>query len=98
MIVDTDAGEILYFVLNAAFAEGERWIPVPLGMFQWDAATQGFMLGGDGAMIQNAPFFQDGQFPDTTTSGWNSEFDTFWQNSGSAGGTGSTGAQATATP
>ena len=57
-------------------------------------------------MLQGAPFFEDGQFPDTTTSGWNSEFDTFWQNSGASGGTGTGtgsgsgagGAQATATP
>jgi hypothetical protein len=98
MIVDTDAGEILYIILNAAFTDAERWIPVPLGMLQWDAGMQGFVFSGDPMMLQGAPFFEDGQFPDTATSGWNAEFDTFWQNSG-AGGTGSdSGAEATATP
>jgi hypothetical protein len=101
MIVDTDTGDILYLVLNAAFTDAERWIPVPLGMFQWDAAIQGLGFRGDATMLQGAPFFEDGQFPDTTTSDWNSEFDTFWQNSGAGGsGTGSDagGATATATP
>jgi hypothetical protein len=102
MIVDTDAGEILYVVLNAAFTDAERWIPVPLSMFQFDAAGQGFAFGGDATMLQGAPFFEDGQFPNTSTSGWNTEFDTFWQNSGTGGGTGTGsgagGAQATATP
>ena len=53
-------------------------------------------------MLQGAPFFEDGQFPDTTTSDWNTEFDMFWQNSGAGGGTGTGtgtgGATATATP
>jgi hypothetical protein len=99
MIIDTDAGNILYIVLNAAFTDAERWIPVPPGMFQWDA--QGFALSGDATMLQGAPFFEDGQFPDTTTPDWNSEFDTFWQNSEAGGtgtGSGSSGATATATP
>lgn len=99
MIIDTDAGNILYIVLNAAFTDAERWIPVPPGMFQWGA--QGFALSGDATMLQGAPFFEDGQFPDTTTPDWNSEFDTFWQNSGAGGtgtGSGSGGATATATP
>jgi len=101
MIVDTDAGDILYIVLNAAFADADRWIPVPLGMFQFDTAGQGLVFSGDATMLQGAPFFEDGQFPDTNTSGWNTEFDTFWQNSGGGGtgtGSGSGGAEATATP
>lgn len=90
MIVDVDAGEILYFVITGTFAEGERWIPVPLGQFQWDASTGAFGLNADSAMLQNAPSLQNGLFPDTTTSGWNAEFDTFWQsNSGTGIGTGS---------
>jgi sporulation protein YlmC with PRC-barrel domain len=101
MITDIDTGDILYVVLNAAFADADRWIPVPLGMFQFDTAGQGLVFSGDTTMLQGAPFFEDGQFPDTNTSGWNSEFDTFWQNSGAGGsgtGSGSGGAEATATP
>jgi hypothetical protein len=91
-----DTGNILFIVINAAFTDAERLIPVPASMFQWDSGTQGFVLNADTAMLQNAPFFADGQFPDTTTSGWSSEFDTFWQNNG-AGGSGG-GTTATATP
>lgn len=99
MIVDTDSGDILYIVLNAAFTDAERWIPVPLGMFQWDAGMQGLVFPGDPTMLQGAPFFEDGQFPDTTAPDWNSEFDTFWQSNGTGGsGTGSDAGGATATP
>jgi hypothetical protein len=98
MIVDTDTGEILYIVLNAAFTDAERLLPVPLGMFQWDAGASGLVFSGDGTMLQGAPFFEDGQFPDTTTSGWNSEFDTFWQNQIPGADSGTGGAEATATP
>jgi len=97
LIVDTAVGNILYIVVNTTFDDGERWIPVPLGMFQWDGMG-GFMLNADGAMLQNAPFFQGNQFPDTTMSGWNSEFDSFWQNSGAGTGNGSDSGEATATP
>jgi hypothetical protein len=48
----------------------------------------------------SVPSFKSDEFPDLTMPGWNSEFDSFWQNnaSGGASGTGSgTGTQATAT-
>ncbi len=96
MILDTITGDILYVVLNTN-AGNEQLIPVPLSMFQWDGNTQGFVLNADKTMLQNAPSFPNGEFPDTTASGWNSEFDTYWQNNGSGSGSGS-GAQATATP
>jgi hypothetical protein len=95
MIVDTDTGGILYIVVNTTFDEGERWIPVPLGFIQWDATNGAFLLNANPAAIREAPFFQNDQFPDTTVEGWNSEFDTFWQNVGPGG---SGGAEATATP
>jgi hypothetical protein len=69
-------------------------------MFQFSSDMQGFGFSGDTTMLQGAPFFEDGQFPNTASSDWNTEFDTFWQNSGAGGGTGTgTGTgQATATP
>ena len=98
ILLDTDTGNILYVVLNTNSGT-DQLIPVPLSTFQWDGSAQGFALNADAAMLQNAPSFGTDQFPDTTTSGWNSEFDSFWQNNGSGTGTGSgSGAQATATP
>jgi hypothetical protein len=44
-------------------------------------------------MLQNAPSFKNNEFPDLTMPGWNSEFDSFWQNN-SAG----TASLATPTP
>jgi sporulation protein YlmC with PRC-barrel domain len=79
MIVDIDTGNILYVVLDTAFEDGERWIPVPLSFFQWDANDGVLALNVNPAMLRDAPFFQDGQYPDTTVEDWNSEFDAFWQ-------------------
>jgi sporulation protein YlmC with PRC-barrel domain len=79
MIVDTDTGDILYIVVSADFDEGQRLIPVPLSFFQWDTTNGALALNVNPAMLRDAPFFEDGQFPDTTAEGWNSEFDTFWQ-------------------
>jgi hypothetical protein len=96
MITDIDTGDILFIVLNVPFTDTERLLPVPLGVFQFSSDMQGFVFSGDTTMLQGAPFFENGQFPDTTTSGWNTEFDTFWQNGGAGGGTGT--GQMTATP
>jgi sporulation protein YlmC with PRC-barrel domain len=99
LIIDPDAGEILYIVVHTTFDDGERWIPVLLGSFRWSAGDGALILHGDAAMLQNAPSFPDGQYPDTTTAGWNSEFDMFWQsNSAGAGSSEGSGAEATPTP
>jgi hypothetical protein len=94
VIVDVTSGDILYLVLNAAFSDGERWIPVPLDQFSWDAVNGTFVLNLDQPTFSNAPFFPDGQYPGTMTEGWDSDYSSYWQNPGSDSG----GADATATP
>ena len=80
VIIDIDTGDILYLVVNTTLDDGERWIPVPLSFFQWDADSSALLLNVNPATISDAPFFLEGQFPDTTIDGWNSEWDAFWQN------------------
>jgi sporulation protein YlmC with PRC-barrel domain len=92
LIVNTDSGEIIYIVIKTNFNDGEHLIPVPLALFSLDSNNEAFVLKSDAAMLQNAPSFQENQFPDMTLSGWTSEFNTFWQNNGNG-----TGLQATAT-
>lgn len=96
LIVNTASGDIMYIVIKTSFDDGEHIIPVPLSLFKLDSENEAFVLNVDATMLQNAPFFKSDQFPDMTIPGWNSEFDSFWQNNGS-GGTG-TGSQATPTP
>jgi sporulation protein YlmC with PRC-barrel domain len=97
LIVNTDAGDIMYIVIKVSFDDGVHIIPVPLSLFKLDSDNEAFVLNVDVTMLQNAPFFpSDDQFPDMTMPGWNSEFDSFWQNNG-LGGTG-IGSQATPTP
>jgi hypothetical protein len=102
VIIDTneagESGNILYLVVTSTFAEGERWIPIPVDMLQWDATDNGFLVVADATMLENAPSFQNDQYPDTSAAGWNAEFDTFWQNNGGSTGSGNGGAEATATP
>lgn len=79
MIVDIAGGDIRYAIVNAAFDEGVRWIPIPLRVFQWDAANDTFVLNADPARIQEAPFFAEDAWPDTSAEGWDAEFNSFWQ-------------------
>jgi sporulation protein YlmC with PRC-barrel domain len=107
LIVAIDPGDIQFVVVDVALDDGERWIPVPVSSIQWDAANGAFLINASSATLREAPSFENGQYPDTSMSGWNTEFDTFWQNSGggtgagtgtgSGGGSG-TGATATPTP
>ena len=103
LIVAPDSGQIQYLVVDTTSDQGERWIPIPLSFIQWDGANQAFVINANPATFGNAPFFENGQFPDMTTPGWDTEFSTFWQNNGAGTGTGTgtgTGAagEATATP
>ena len=102
MIVDTATGDIRYLVLNTPFEDGDRWIPVPLSLLRWDASTNGFLFVANANALQNAPFFSEDQFPDTSTTGWDTDFSTFWQNNGGSGSTDGTSsggvADTTATP
>jgi sporulation protein YlmC with PRC-barrel domain len=80
IIVDPESGEIQYLVITGSFLDGDRWIPVPLGFLQWDETNQNFTLRVNAAALQNAPFFEGGQFPDFSVDNWDDEFDSFWQN------------------
>jgi hypothetical protein len=87
-----DAGTILYIVLRTNLSGGQTLIPVPLKFLQLDS-DNAFVLNVDPAMLQNAPSFLNSQFPDMSTSGWDSEFNSFWQSN-----SGSEAANPTATP
>ena len=93
LIIDTNTGDIQYIVLDAMFDSSEHWIPIPLSLLQWDATNQGFVVNANPAAFQDAPSFENGQYPDTSTSGWDSEIASFWQSNGLG-----TSSQATATP
>lgn len=98
VIVDPDTGDILFFVLNALFDDGERLVPVPLSTLRWDTTNQSLIMMSNDNALQNAPFFQADQWPNTATEGWDAEFDTFWQNNGGTGTSDGTINIATATP
>jgi hypothetical protein len=95
VIVDIDSGDIQYIVLNTTLDTEDRWIPIPLSFFQWDSTNGSFVFGGDAIMLQDAPFFMDGEFPSTMEQGWDSDFSDFWGMSGSGSGG---AANPTATP
>jgi sporulation protein YlmC with PRC-barrel domain len=78
VIVNIDSGDILYFVISSIFDDGERLIPVPLSQFNWDATNGAFVLDVDSTMLRDAPFFVDGQYPDMTVEGWDSDYSVYW--------------------
>lgn len=79
ILVDTDSGEIRFFVLDVAFADGNRFVPVPLDRFQWDNQNGSYILNVDQPTLEGAPSFEDDLYPNTTTDGWDSEYEAYWQ-------------------
>jgi len=79
IIVDVNTGEIRYIVIDVSFEDGERWIPVPLNFVQWNADNEAYILNVSPTALRDAPFFQNGQYPDITVDGWDSDFDAYWQ-------------------
>jgi sporulation protein YlmC with PRC-barrel domain len=103
-IIDMATGDVQYLVISTA-KDNTQWIPIPVGFLRCDSTTNRFSLTINANALQNAPAFAQDQFPDTSTTGWDTEFSTFWQNNGGTGtagtggtGTGVTSSTATATP
>jgi sporulation protein YlmC with PRC-barrel domain len=98
MIVDPLTGLMQYVVIS--MGTGSDWIPVPVSLLGWDSANSQLVLMVSADSLQNAPTFSSDQFPDTSMSGWDQEFSTFWQTNGGTGAGTGTGAVtvATATP
>lgn len=90
LIIDQATGDLRYLVIRTA-EDNTRWIPIPIGFLRWDATNNGFVLMISANALQNAPAFAEDQFPDTSTTGWDTEFSTFWQSNGGTGGAGGTG-------
>ena len=89
MILEPQTGDMQYLVVS--FGTEERWFPIPIGFLRWDSTTNGFVLMVNQNALQNAPAFTSDQFPDTSSSGWDQEFSTFWQSNGGTGSSGGSG-------
>jgi hypothetical protein len=99
LIIQPLTGNLQYLVVD--FGTQSNLIPLPIGFLRWDSTTNGFVLMVSPNALQNAPTFSPDQFPDTSMSGWDQEWSTYWQNNGGMGigtGTGSGVSVATATP
>jgi sporulation protein YlmC with PRC-barrel domain len=96
IVIEPRIGKLQYVVVSSGSAD--TWIPVPISVLGWNASNNQLVLMIDAGLLQNAPTVPSAQFPDTSMSGWDQEFLTYWQ----GGGTGSSGgisvSTATATP
>jgi sporulation protein YlmC with PRC-barrel domain len=80
VIVDPNTGAIQYIVVTGAFTGGQRTVAVPPKFLLWDAANQKFSLGVNTLALVNAPAFDNGQYPDFSSSDWSSKLDSYWNN------------------
>jgi len=97
LIVESATGMMQYVVVQVG--DNTNWTPVPINFLSWDATNNTFVLNVSSDVLQSAPSFSQDQFPDTSVSGWDQEFSTFWSSQSSGGtGTGTGTGLATDTP
>ena len=82
LIVNPQSGKIQFVVVKTNVDTTERWIPVPLALFNWDSTLQGFNMNLDMSVLQAVLPALEAQFPDTTMEGWEQEWINFWQSHG----------------
>jgi hypothetical protein len=87
VIIEPRIGKLQYVVVSTA---DDTWIPVPISGLGWDAVNNQGALMVDSSMLQNAPSFSSGEFPDISTPGWSQQYSAYW-----SGGAGSEAATAT---
>ena len=81
-VVDLNTGDLSYIILSSDSIQslsGEL-VPVPPQEFGLDAQNQALVLQVSSQNLQNAPAFEQGQFPMTTSSGWDAQIQSYWQN------------------
>jgi len=79
-ILNTDSGAIEYVVIDANIGGVQRLIPVPLDILSWEANARTFVLNHDLTSLQNAPFFENSEYPDMLNDNWDSTFSDYWNN------------------
>jgi sporulation protein YlmC with PRC-barrel domain len=82
LIVNAQSGKIQFVVIKTNVDNTERWLPVPLALFNWDTASQAFNLDLNADLLQAALPALEAQFPDINVEGWEQQWMTFWQNHG----------------
>jgi len=83
LIIGLNTGHVNYAVLSfGGFADiGDKLYAVPLSALNFDTINQdeqAFIIDVDEAALQNAPSFDQNNWPDLTTPGWDAEFSDYW--------------------
>ena len=74
-VVDVNSGDLSYVVLNA----NNKLIPVPPQQLGLNMQNQSVVIQAGSQVLQSAPSFDQGNFPQTTTSGWDAQIKSYWQ-------------------
>jgi hypothetical protein len=82
LIVNPPSGKIQFVVVKTNVDTTERWIPVPLALFNWDSTVQVFNINLDLSLLQAVLPALEAQFPDTTVERREQEWIIFWQSQG----------------
>lgn len=80
-VVDVNTGAITYLILAATNIPGlnNKLIPVPLQDLGLDMQNLAVIIQVGPDVLLKAPSFDQGNFPQTTTTGWDSQVKSFWQ-------------------
>jgi sporulation protein YlmC with PRC-barrel domain len=81
MLIGLDSGQIKYAVLTygGVLDIGNKLFAIPLNAFNFDPQQNAFVLNVNEEMLENAPGFNEDNWPDTASLEWDMAERDFWQ-------------------
>jgi sporulation protein YlmC with PRC-barrel domain len=81
MLIGLDSGHIRYAVLTygGVLDIGNKLFAIPLNAFNFDPQQDAFVLNVNEEMLENAPGFNEDNWPDTASPEWDIAERDFWQ-------------------
>ena len=75
-LVDAAWGVISYPIIST----GTELLPLPMSILNWEPSKQIYQLTRAAGLLEGAPSFQSGQYPDTSQSNWDENILNYWLN------------------
>jgi hypothetical protein len=80
-VANLETGTLAYVVVAVNGEEGaeKTLVPIPIVLLSWDASNGLLQLAVDRQTVLDAPSLEGGEYPNTQESGWDAEFQAYWE-------------------
>jgi hypothetical protein len=80
LVLDKMKGNVVYVVLSFGgfLGMGDKWFAMPWHIFSYNPERQKFVISVDKEKLQNSPGFDKDNWPDMTSTQWNTSINTYY--------------------